>query len=155
MIIRLIVFVLLNFGALAVGGFFTGAGVPSEWYQSLQKAPWTPPGWVFGFAWTLIMLCFSWYMAKLWPVAENRTALLWMYGVQWVLNVSWNPLFFHYHQTLVALVAITALTLLVAFFLVGYASAVGKYTFLLAPYLVWLLIATSLNAYICWNNPLP
>jgi len=55
MIYRLITFLLLNFGALAVGGFFTGKGVPSYWYSDLIKAPWTPPGWVFGFAWTTIM----------------------------------------------------------------------------------------------------
>ena len=46
MIYRLIAFLLLNFGALAIGGFFTGKGVTSDWYADLLKAPWTPPGWV-------------------------------------------------------------------------------------------------------------
>lgn len=43
MIKRIILFLVLNFAALAIGGLFTGDGVPSEWYQNLNKAPWTPP----------------------------------------------------------------------------------------------------------------
>ena len=59
MILRTIIFLLINFAGLFIGGLFTGEGVPSDWYQNLNKAPWTPPGWVFGFAWTTIMICFS------------------------------------------------------------------------------------------------
>ena len=65
MIKRTIFFLLLNFAALAIGGLFTGSGVSSEWYQNLNKAPWTPPGWVFGTVWTLIMILFAIYMAML------------------------------------------------------------------------------------------
>ena len=50
MVYRIIIFLVLNFGALGIGGLFTGKGVPSEWYNELNKAPWSPPGWVFGFA---------------------------------------------------------------------------------------------------------
>ncbi|MDG2281196.1 MAG: tryptophan-rich sensory protein, partial [Flavicella sp.] len=53
MIKRILLFLVLNFTALAVGGLFTGTGVSSDWYQNLNQAPWTPPGWVFGFMWTL------------------------------------------------------------------------------------------------------
>ena len=62
MVLRVIIFLVLNFAALGLGGLFTSKGVPSDWYQHLNKAPWTPPGWAFGFAWTLIMICFSFYM---------------------------------------------------------------------------------------------
>ena len=40
-------------------------GPQTDWYSNLNKAPWTPPGWVFGFAWTTIMLCFSIYLIAL------------------------------------------------------------------------------------------
>lgn len=49
-IISTTLFLLLNFAGLAIGGLFTGNAVSSEWYQNLAKAPWTPPGWVFGAA---------------------------------------------------------------------------------------------------------
>ena len=37
MLLRIIIFLLLNFGALAIGGSFTGKGVPSDWYMELEK----------------------------------------------------------------------------------------------------------------------
>ena len=59
MILRTILFLVINFAALAIGVIFTGKGVPSEWYASLSKAPWTPPGWVFGAAWTSITVSYT------------------------------------------------------------------------------------------------
>ena len=47
--LKIIGFLFLNFGALALGGLFAGSGAGSNWYAELNKAPWTPPGWVFGF----------------------------------------------------------------------------------------------------------
>ena len=40
-------------------------GPMTDWYINLNQAPWSPPGWVFGAAWTTIMICFSIYMAYL------------------------------------------------------------------------------------------
>lgn len=152
MVVRIVIFLLVNFGALAIGGLFTGQGVPSDWYAGLNKAPWTPPGWVFGFAWTTIMLCFSFYMAKLWPKAENRNRLLVLFTLQWLLNVSWNPVFFYLHLTVTGLALITCLTVLMGYFLFAYRQELKAWSLLVVPYVVWLLIATSLNGYIVLFN---
>lgn len=152
MITRVIIFLLLNFGALAIGGLFTGKGVPSDWYAALDKAPWTPPGWVFGFAWTSIMICFSIYMAYLWPAAENKNLLIALYIIQWILNVAWNPTFFYYHNVLVALIIISGLTVLVGYFLLWSWPELKLKTGLILPYFIWLLIATSLNGYVVLKN---
>lgn len=153
LIYRISLFLLLNFTALALGGIFTGNGVSSEWYNDLAKAPWTPPGWVFGAAWTTIMICFSFYMAYLWPFAgEKKNFILGLYIVQWILNIGWNPMFFYFHNTLTALFLITGLTLLVGFFLIYYRLEMKFKSFLILPYFIWLLIATSLNGYIVLNN---
>ena len=50
--LTLIVFLTLNFGGLVIGQVWTGNGVTSEWYTTLNQAPWTPPGFIFGLAWT-------------------------------------------------------------------------------------------------------
>lgn len=152
MIVRVIIFLILNFGALAIGGIFTGKGVPSDWYVALNKAPWTPPGWVFGFAWTTIMICFSVYMAYLWPAMENKKLLVALYAIQWILNVSWNPVFFYLHQVGLALIVITLLTLLVAFALFYSWPMLRAKGLLIAPYFIWLLVASSLNGYIFFKN---
>ena len=70
--LRLALFLIVNFGALGIGSLFTSEGSGSEWYQNLEKAPWNPPGWMFGAAWTTIMICFSIYMAFLWTKIENK-----------------------------------------------------------------------------------
>jgi benzodiazapine receptor len=152
MITRLILFLALNFGALALGGFFTSKGVPSDWYLNINKAPWTPPGWVFGAAWSFIMICFSVYMAYLWPVTENKSLLLGLFILQLLLNIGWNPTFFYFHNVLAGLLIISALTLLIGYLFIAYFPTIKLKSLLIAPYLIWLLIATSLNAYILIKN---
>lgn len=152
MLLRLILFLVINFAALGVGSLFTGQGVPSDWYQNLNKAPWTPPGWVFGAAWTTIMVCFSIYLAYLWPQLSNKKFFIGLFLLQWILNVAWNPVFFHFQQPLIGLLLISGLTVLVGYFLFYFRFELGVKSLLIAPYFIWLLIATSLNAYIVINN---
>ena len=152
MVTRIVIFLILNFAALGIGSIFTGKGVPSDWYITLDKAPWTPPGWMFGAAWTTIMICFSVYMAQLWPAQEKRNLILALFIVQWVLNVAWNPLFFHFHYVGLALVVISMLTLLLGYMLYDLWPLMKIRSALLLPYLIWLIIATSLNAYIYLKN---
>lgn len=152
MIPRLILFLALNFGALALGGIFAGQGAVSDWYDGLQKAPWTPPGWVFGFAWTTIMICFSIFMSMAWEKVNDKKKFVLLFSIQWILNVGWNPSFFYYHNVLFGLIIICSLTLLIAYLLVDYYKKLGSLTFFLLPYLIWLCIATSLNGYILFMN---
>ncbi|MFK7784622.1 MAG: TspO/MBR family protein [Crocinitomicaceae bacterium] len=149
---RFVLFLIVNFGALALGGFFTGSGVASDWYQNMDKAPWTPPGWVFGAAWTFIMICFSFFMTYAWEVSKDRSMLLTLFIVQWILNVGWNPVFFHFREVLLGLIVISALTLLVFYFLFKFRKDLKWKTLFILPYVIWLTIATSLNAYIYLNN---
>lgn len=152
MLIRIVIFLIINFAALAIGGIFTGKGVPSEWYQTINKAPWTPPGWMFGAAWTFIMICFSVYMAYAWKSVANLNYLILLFVLQWILNVGWSPVFFYYHNTLFGMILISALTLLVIYFLFAYVHELKLISLLILPYVLWLLIATSLNGYILFKN---
>ncbi len=152
MLYKLLLFLILNFMGLAIGAKFTGSGVTSEWYQNLNKAPWGPPGWVFGVAWTTIMLCFSVYLSYLWKQSENRLFFVLLYASAWFLNLAWNPVFFHYREILIALIVISILTLIVGFYFVYYLKSLKYYSLLILPYLIWMLIATSLNAYIYLKN---
>lgn len=148
----LITFLILNFGALGIGGFLMGGEVQGEWYQNLNKAPWTPPGWVFGAAWSTIMLCFSIYMASAWQAIDNSKFLIALFMFQWILNVAWNPVFFKFHQVEAGLLIISGLTLLVGYFQFGFLNDLKWKSLLVLPYFLWLIIATSLNAYILLKN---
>lgn len=153
--IRLILFLLINFGALALGAFLMGGSpAENEWYQSLNQAPWTPPGWVFGAAWTTIMVCFSVFLWRASaPDQKGGTmSLINVFLLQLVLNIGWNPVFFAWHRTGLALVIIAALTILLFFWMMYGFKKFKGFGWLLVPYFLWLVIATSLNGYIVFNN---
>ena len=147
----LALFLVINFSALGIGSWLMNNGPTSGWYLTLNKAPWTPPGWVFGVAWTTIMICFSIYLSYLVNIkAANMFWLLFI--IQFVLNVSWNFVFFNQHQIGFALIVIILLTALIGYYLFSFLSEMGLKSLLIAPYFVWLLIATSLNAYSYLKN---
>jgi tryptophan-rich sensory protein len=147
----IILFLVLNFGALAIGSWLMNNGPETLWYQNLNKAPWTPPGWVFGAAWTTIMICFSIYMALLYKHKAN-TKLKILFLIQIFLNVIWNFLFFNQQLVAVGLICIFLLTLVVLKFLLDYSSILKYKSILILPYFLWLCIATSLNTYILIYN---
>ena len=147
-----ILFLIINFGGLAIGSWFMGDAISGEWYSNLNKAPWTPPGWVFGFAWTLIMLCFSVYLSFLFSIRHSRVVVF-VYAIAAVLNVSWNYLFFNQQLTTFALVNIASLTLVIFYLFITFRDDKLRYLkYLLLPYIIWLCIATSLNTYVVFNN---
>lgn len=152
MLLRIVLFMVINFGALALGGLFTSSGIPSDWYANLNKPPWIPPGWVFGAAWTTVMICFSFYMALLYPTVDNKRLLIAVFALQFVLNVSWNPVFFYWHNTALGLIIILLLTLLVWLLFFKFYGKLQWYSLLILPYCIWILIASSLNGYIFLKN---
>ncbi|WP_435413008.1 TspO/MBR family protein [Psychroserpens mesophilus] len=145
------VFLLLNFGALGIGSFFMAEGPQGDWYLQLDKAPWTPDGWVFGVAWTSIMICFSIYMVSLYLKRFTKKVRI-LFLIQFILNISWNFLFFNQKHIDLALVNITLLTFIVAVFLFTYLKDLKIKSIFILPYLIWLCIATSLNLYISIYN---
>ncbi len=54
----------------AVGGRWTDTA-PGSWYDALDKPWFTPPGWVFGAAWTTLYLLMA---VAAWLVLRSRTA---------------------------------------------------------------------------------
>lgn len=152
MIKNVICFLILNFGALFIGAQFTGPGVNSDWYGLMNKAPWTPPGWFFGVAWTTIMICFSIFMARLVIVLKDWKLAIGLYAFQWMLNVIWNPVFFKFQAVGLALLVICTLTIIVGIYQFLYLKSLKKWSLLVLPYFLWLIAATSLNSYALLYN---
>ncbi len=147
----IILFLVINFGGLAFGSWLMDSGPTAEWYINLDKAPWTPPGWVFGAAWTTIMICFSFYLGHLFSILNNTKSKL-LFAIQVFLNVIWNYVFFNQHLVTVGLIVISLLTVVIFYYFFNYRKQLKSKSYLLLPYMIWLLIATSLNAYILVNN---
>ena len=152
---RLIIFLVINFGALTLGALFMGGSpAENEWYLNLNKAPWTPPGWVFGVAWTTIMIAYSVYMSRVMKNLGSSQigAVVLLFGAQWVLNVIWNPVFFAWHFTILGAIVIFLLIMVLLLVHIYYSTKNTVNTFLLLPYVLWLFVAFSLNFYAIIEN---
>ena len=75
------------------------------------------------------------------------------FPIVWLFNVAWNPVFFGLHQTLLGLLILIALLVTVTYMAKLFFKDQKAYTLLLAPYILWLIVAASLNAYIVLFNP--
>lgn len=122
-----------------------GNGPLDSWYLSLQRAPWTPPNWVFGTAWAGIMLCFAVYMTVL---QQKRFSDYVNYAVILILCAAWNHVFFNQQLILAGLLILLLLTAMVFFVTAKNLRRQRYYSGLLLPFCVWTVIASSLNAYL-------
>ena len=140
--------VLLCFGAAAMGGLF----MPGEWYATLKKPSWNPPGWIFGPVWTalyMMMAVAAWLVWKRGGFAAQRRPLM-LFLVQLALNAAWTPLFFGLHWTGVAFAEIVLLCLAIAATIAAFRPVGRVAAWLLAPYLAWVSFAAVLNC-VLWR----
>ncbi|MGY0195776.1 TspO/MBR family protein [Leptothrix sp. BB-4] len=145
--------VLAGLGAVtlaALGGLATDLG---PWYAALRQPAWKPPDIWFGPAWTLIFTLAAWSAVLGWqaaaPGAPRRRWLIGL-GLNAALNLGWSLLFFTLKRPDWALAEVALLALSVAA-LVRQAPT-WRAGVLLAPYLAWVLYASSINAGVVWLN---
>lgn len=151
-LLTLLGFLALNFGGLWLGGLATTPGVTSEWYTTLNQAPWTPPGWVFGLAWTIIGITFSVFCANEWKNRHENPIPMVLFVESLLLNIFWNYVFFAEH-TIAGGFIISTLSAII-FLMAHYTRIIGgwKRAIWIMPYFIWLMIASSLNWYIVIMN---
>lgn len=117
---------------------------PSEWYQGLVKPSFNPPSYVFGPVWTVLYLMMGVVLGRLWEDRQKKGDLLVLFGVQFLLNVCWTPLFFYLQRIDLALWNLTGLSLVV-WGLVYQAWNYRQAGLWLTPYALWLSYAWLLN----------
>jgi translocator protein len=133
----------LCFGAASLGAIFT----PGEWYATLRKPSWNPPGWLFGPVWTVLytlMAVAAWLVWRRGGFAAQRRPLA-RFLAQLAFNAAWTPLFFGLHWPGAAFAEIVLLWLAIAATLWAFRPVSRVAAWLLAPYLVWVGFAATLN----------
>ncbi|PWJ21688.1 tryptophan-rich sensory protein TspO [Jannaschia seohaensis] len=142
------IFLLATFGAGATGAMFP----PGDWYDRLEKPPWTPPNWVFPVVWTSLYLALAFVGARLAPMAGSEYAMA-FWAMQIAFNALWTPVFFGLRKMRAAFVVMLLLWVAVAG-LVASAWPLDRLSALLMlPYLLWVTIAGALNASVLRRNP--
>lgn len=141
--------ILLTFCAPLAGMF----SPPGEWYASLSKPAWNPPGWIFGPVWTLLYVMMAVAAWLVWKRDGWRQAL-WLYVVQLGFNAAWTPMFFGAQQIGWAFAVIVALWLAILVTLLAFLRVSKAAGWLLVPYLAWVTFAAFLNFTLWRMNPL-
>ena len=150
-LLALVGWILLCFAAASPGGFFG----PGEWYASLKKPAWNPPGWIFGPVWSALytmMAVAAWLVWRQVGFAARRGPLL-SFLVQLALNAVWTPLFFGLHWPGMAFAEISLLWLAIAWTIAAFVRVHRTAAWLLVPYLAWVSFATVLNGTLWRLNP--
>jgi len=141
-----------------LGGLATATNV-NGWYATADKAPWSPPNWVFGPVWTLLYTAMAVAAWLVWRrrAEETRPALT-AYAVQLVLNLLWTPVFFGLYPVLgtpalwIAFGIIVALAVAVAVTVLYFGPISRTAGLLLLPYFAWVVFASSLNLWAALYN---
>ncbi|MFO8184237.1 MAG: TspO/MBR family protein, partial [Candidatus Aegiribacteria sp.] len=87
--IVLAIWVLISLSAGFIGSRFP----PGEWYGSLAKPSFNPPGWVFGPVWTVLYILMGIAVWLVWKEQGFSTAV-YLFMAQLALNALWSYLFF-------------------------------------------------------------
>ena len=146
----IVIFNLIGF----VLGSLSDFGLTS-WYSALSKSPLTPPNITFGIVWPILYtllgiaahLLHTSSISARFPHMTKRC-----FDIQILLNWSWTPLFFHFHQvgwSLACLFAIIALSIIV---IVSCYKRCRTISLLCIPYVAWCCFASYLTLFILQHN---
>lgn len=141
-----------------IGG--TAAGLISmggmEIFDSVEKPPLSPPGWLFPVVWTVLyaLMGIASYLVYNSDAAhdEKKKALI-VYGIQLVFNFVWPILFFNFKMYYFAFFWLVALWALIIYTIVLFGRISRPAAYLLIPYLIWVTFAGYLNLGIAVLNP--
>ena len=124
------------------------------WYKKLNKAPWTPPNYVFGIIWPIlyVLMFISLFLVflsskKCSPFSFFDCKAVTLFGIQFFFNIIWTRIFFGLQMPKIALLDLCLVLFFSSwtvfeFYKINIVSAL-----LLIPYISWLLVAFSLNTY--------
>jgi benzodiazapine receptor len=157
-LLGLLVFLAASALVAGLGGLATADNV-NGWYATADKAPWSPPNWVFGPVWTILYVAMAVAAWLVWRrQADGTRPALTAYAVQLVLNLLWTPIFFGLYPVLgtpalwIAFCVIVALAVAVSVTVLYFGPISRTAGLLMLPYLTWIVFASSLNLWAALHN---
>jgi len=151
--IALIVWLVVSLAAGGVGALATRNA--REFYASLAKPAWAPPGWLFCPVWTVLYVLMGVAAWLVWRSAgwSGASVALSLFLVQLVCNAAWSWIFFAWRSGALAFADIVLLLVLIVATMLAFARVHGLAALLLLPYLAWVVFATALTFAIWRGNP--
>ena len=148
-----ILFIVVCLAIEIIGGYWTKERVTS-WYPTLIKPSWTPADWVFGPVWSClyVMIAVSGWLIYKAEGSRKKDIALMLYASQLGLNFIWTFLFFSLKSPILGLIDIALLCVLISLTIIYSWHVQRLASFLLMPYLIWVVYATTLNVGIVFLN---
>jgi translocator protein len=138
-----------------MSGTISGSAEENGWYQTLIKPEAQPPGWVFGVVWPTLYFLMGLAFAMILHArgARDRNIAIVLFVSQFLINLTWSPMFFGQHKISTAFYIILAMigTAVATTFVFGRIRKAAAW--LMVPYLVWISFAAILNYQIDRLNP--
>jgi tryptophan-rich sensory protein len=151
-VIAVPVWVLICFAVGLLASYFQNDAL-TMWYPMLRRSSITPPNIVFPIVWSILYLLMGISAGIVQGSGnETRRLVLTVFIVQLILNFLWCITFFTMRNPLLGLWDILLLDAMVLLYIVLSYRVNRVASFLFIPYIVWLMIATYLNAYIYVHN---
>lgn len=122
------------------------------WYDALSKPTYCPPSWIFGYVWTVLYICIGITFYELWKIHQKQPTLIKIYGLQFLCNLAWSPLFFYMHDITSALYDLIIMWGLLVIFMYEAYQRERFFFWLNVPYVMWVSLALLLNGHIYLLN---
>ncbi len=129
-----------------IGSLFTSANTKTEWYKSIKPGI-TPPNYIFPIVWNILffLIALSLYFAYTNAKNKQKTAVILVFAINFILNILWSVLFFQLKNPFLAFIEIIFLWFSILIMIIVTWKIDKKASYLLVPYLVWVLFASILN----------
>ncbi|ANK59274.1 sensory protein [Loigolactobacillus backii] len=116
-------------------------------YAQLSKPPLAPPGIVFGIVWPLLYLLLGVYSYYAFYELDHDhgSHLRLLFITQIILNFLWCFIFFHFSAHWLGFIVILIMLVVLLELLFETKKVKNSLTYLIWPYLIWLLFATYLT----------
>lgn len=114
-------------------------------YNTLQKPPLSPPGFLFGIVWTILYILMGVSYGLLETRGLTDESVKKIYYTQLIVNLIWPILFFVFKASLLSCFWIILLDVLVIYMIIIFNKKHKLSAYLQIPYLIWTLFATYLN----------
>ncbi|MFA5310671.1 MAG: TspO/MBR family protein [Candidatus Paceibacterota bacterium] len=134
-----------------LGGYLSSQFSMVGTYSQIYKPDFFPPSWIFAPVWTILYILMGIAAYLVWKKGEAKKQLS-LFSVQLILNLLWTPIFFGLHQYFWAFVEILILLVMIILTIKSFNEKSKTATYLMLPYLFWVIFATFLNYVIFMNN---
>jgi tryptophan-rich sensory protein len=153
-VLKLLFLIIICEGVGFLGTIFTLPSI-ATWYQALYKAPFNPPAWVFGPAWTTLyfLMAIALFLVLQKKLKKQKNFLIILFSVQLFLNFLWSVIFFGMHLPQVAFIEIIFLWVSIALLIIDFWKFSKPAAILLIPYICWVSFASVLNLFVALLNP--